>query len=245
MSETWYMVVGLLLILSTIVGWGFILYNLVSFAITGISESQRKIEVRFIVLIKAFGLYVLLGVLLATPIWLVEIVPAKRAVVHTERNDGVRVAQSFQSATIMWQWDWDKLMAGPRARVVDYNSRTADISMNFHPITDNPKVRSLRYVISASTGDSPQDLVALENSSGRVATHPGYSDDAIKPWVAERVRYLLYEFNEKNSKQLAVLYNPLDQSQQVVFRKMVEDSLAGPLHECGMYLQRVRFEIGD
>jgi hypothetical protein len=107
MSETWYMVVGLLLILSTIVGWGFILYNLVSFAITGISESQRKIEVRFIVLIKAFGLYVLLGVLLATPIWLVEIVPAKRAVVHTERNDGVRVAQSFQSATIMWQWDWE------------------------------------------------------------------------------------------------------------------------------------------
>lgn len=88
------------------------------------------------------------------------------------------------------------------------------VTMETRPITENPKVRNLRYMISVVHNETVRHVRDL----------PKFLESySMKGWgSAEKVvQYLCFEFNEQQSKEAAKFYNPLDENQQKGFEKLL------------------------
>lgn len=148
-------------------------------------------------------------------------------------RDGV-IQKVFAKKTLMWQSTWNSLSQG--AHLVAYGEHQTLVTMTAHPITENPKVRSLRYLITVKSHPGPENVLKLEQIMGK------QTNDNL---LHTRVQSLLYEFNERNSKQLALLYNPLDDTQQNEFSKLLREFMAKPLEDSGAYVYTAAFDMGD
>ncbi len=108
-----------------------------------------------------------------------------------------------------------------------------------NPITTNPKVRHLTYMVEVKVVD-----VAKVNTWAKLHDHPESIPEARQTHVVmgKKVRYCLYEFNNKNSKWLADFYNPMDDEQtkkldyHLTFE--VNQCLNGDEHQ-GLYVDRL------
>lgn len=121
-------------------------------------------------------------------------------------------------------------------------TQTAFINMEVSPITKNPKVIMLRYKVEVKGlfDDSTKLQLFLDNmwASG------------IKLWddfrrhILSVVKFQLYELNEKNSKELAVFYNPEDKKQQANFQTCIADLINPALRKVGLVVESASFQLG-
>ena len=127
----------------------------------------------------------------------------------------------------------------PGIDVIWYNHIIAPLDMNIsssvRPITENPKVRKLTYVIRVEI-DPRHYFDDSQNSEEK-------ENKAVS--AAKKIKYWLYEFNNENSKKLAEFYNPLDPWQVSQLSVMVRSYLNQP-ERLGKYLEVVKvvsFEV--
>lgn len=239
METDWFVTAIILTILSGIVGLVLIVANILSIRET----LKRKVFIdrpRGKVVISLN--YVLIGALLIAPPFILEFVKRESTIISPTKN----IVADFPGHTILWQWDWNRLITGNR--LADYSIRSAEVIITAHPITENPKVRSLRYTIDADTRKDPSSLLRFEKA-GNFQSKKYLGEDVNFTYQQQvlhrKVKSLLYEFNEANSKELAKLYNPLDNSQQERFRKLVSGFFDSQLDEMGAHITLARFEIVD
>lgn len=112
----------------------------------------------------------------------------------------------------------------------------AETSSKVHPITENPKVRGLSYTITTQIRD-PQKFVA-EMHLGRIAV-PSDLKDALLRGHHRSTEYVLYEFNNAHSKELAQFYNPLDEGQRTRLEALLRAHLDEKLASKGIKLDRL------
>ncbi len=240
LNEVAFKSIALLLGAGTVVGWILAcigLIGLITALVCFLHKSpQPGLSVKRALVFTVSVLFLIL------PLWFVEFVKDHRIII----SENGSVVQAFPKNTIIWQNRWDKLIS--QGRLTDYRERYVRVAMSAHPITDNPKVRSLKYSISVKSYESPEALIALESVVGKYTYAMGIdpttnSDEKAK--ITNKIRFLLFEFNEKKSKDLATLYNPLDDAQQARFKAMVKESIGTQLTGIGCYLDYVAFDIGE
>jgi hypothetical protein len=127
-----------------------------------------------------------------------------------------------------WLWKWDQILRG--AKIASYASKEVKVTLNFLPITLNPKVRQLKYEVKLETIDTPACYLLYRDALGRKGG---------EAWL----KFQLYEFNEKSSAEIAKLYNPLDDVQQQEFIKLLRSFLGPKLKDSGMSFRGARFDI--
>lgn len=182
----------------------------------------------------------IVGFILACPFWLVEVIKPQVLVIEGVREQA-RIVRNFDKPAILWQKEWYALVNAPGRRLVyTGNKLYASARSSFHPITDNPKVRSLRYTIEISTLGGPSGFLELEKALGPIPDQ----FSAVKQ-IETKLRYLQFEFNEKHSKELSAFYNPLDEGQQARFRVLVRDFFESPMMGMGARINGTSFSIGD
>ncbi len=121
--------------------------------------------------------------------------------------------------------------------------------MAVQPITPNPKLRDLHYDFEAVIGP---DLEAYGHyiakfgapmldkyDENRVLKPPRLNSKDINNFV----RSLLYELNERHSRDLAEFYNPLDDEQQKRFSNLVRQFIEEDLRKVGLQIRSVRFSL--
>lgn len=152
----------------------------------------------------------------------------------------------FAEDTLMWKQDWHKMSRGAHLGKYIF-PLYSHVAITAHPITENPKVRSLEYQIEVRGQPNPQALVLLERAAGEKKVQEFAHDDGVfyDRLLTYEVKSLLYEFNEKNSKRLALFYNPLDDSQQTEFAKLAHEFMDTPLTNMGSSILSIKFDIGD
>ncbi len=195
---------------------------------------------------KAWGLIVC-GLICASPFWFIELVAGNQVVIS-----GPKATAVFTKSSIVTQSKWNQLMAGPNAHLASFEPWHANVAMGIHPITENPKVRSLRYFVRVETGRTVEDVLLLEKSTGFQVSDirnvsNGQNSDASGNFtpLGTKTKSLLYEFNDKHSKELALYYNPLDASQQIGFSNLVTGYLQEPLSQMGAHVTHVEFKLED
>lgn len=181
---------------------------------------------------------IITGFILLLPFWFIETVRMDRAIIN-----GSEVLHDFTQNTIMWQWRWNSLMSNKNARLVSYGELFADVNIGVHPITENPKVRSFRYFVEIKTRPTIKDRLLLEKEIGKVSNYAGQSGSYLP--LAVCVKSMLYEFNEKHSKELAMFYNPLDESQQIEFNKLLVGDVGDKIAQMGAYIVSAKFSLDD
>src|SRR3989344_4507426 len=134
---------------------------------------------------------ILCGLAGMLPFWIVETIGKQQALVN-----GSEIAHDFSQNTIMWQWKWDSLTTGKNVHLAWYGEKWANVTMGVHPITENPKVRSFRYVVAVKTRETVPDLLLLEKSTGVIvfgfAPLPGVKPPVFLPFE-RAVKSLLYD----------------------------------------------------
>lgn len=121
--------------------------------------------------------------------------------------------------------------------------------MGLQPISDNPKVRKLIYSTEfiPETGTPTQEnMLQLVTKATTITGHNRVNDnitleDALSRWLKSH----LYEFNEKMSRDLARLYNPLDKGQQEAFMVLLREYFAPILAGSGLKLARCSFDLAQ
>ncbi len=113
--------------------------------------------------------------------------------------------------------------------------RSSTVSASVHPITDNPKVRGLKYAIEVEVLDT------------RTFFGLGYGDkdgdwEANNRRISELVEYWLYEFNNAHSRDLAVFYNPFDVRQQQALETLLGEYLKNKSNLSSKGIRFVRLE---
>lgn len=88
----------------------------------------------------------------------------------------------------------------------------ASVQSEVTPITDNPKIRTLRYELKT-------ELVSPEKF---FKAKPERAKAGLENALNELAEYWAYEFNNQHSKQVAEFYNPRDPAQQEKFNALVE-----------------------
>lgn len=152
---------------------------------------------------------------------LVVPIPALSAVVTAD----YKVIAEFKDW--QWVWKWDERLS--KARVISYARRDLPVEMEVSPITDNPKVRQLRYNLVVRVGGSAYSAAAFDRQAR------GFKSET--DWLRKR----LYEFNEQKSRELAKFYNPLEEAQQREFYWMVHEWIRDDLTQSGSTLERTEF----
>ena len=108
------------------------------------------------------------------------------------------------------------------------------------PLTDNPKVREIKYTVAVKIID-PDKFYRTEerrkmNFSGGLA--PLASEE-----MKRIIRYLLYEFNNFNSQELGQFYNPMEPKQQQAFNDFVESWINPKIAEDGIEIKGRGFKL--
>ncbi len=129
-------------------------------------------------------------------------------------------------------WKFDK-------RYKDYEmvalNRKFSVNASLHPITNNPKVRDLNYSVTIELeGTSEAALLWTKSMESSRA-------DNGRVWL----KYHLNEFSETYSRELSVLYNPLDANQQTAFRALLETFMQPRLQNTGARITESRFYLKD
>jgi len=129
-------------------------------------------------------------------------------------------------------WTGDNRLAG--AKIASYQNKPIVVSEKFKPISANPKVRDLQYIISVMRKEEGLDsFLAMKRKEEKF----GESVDF-------RCKYLLCEFVEENGRQLAELYNPYDKEQQEKFGDLVREYFDPRLAEYGCKVKDASFRKG-
>ncbi len=129
-------------------------------------------------------------------------------------------------------WRWDSQLSG--ASVVSYAAEETKVFMEVKPITDNPKVRDVRYTVIVKAFGTPEKVLAVQQWLAENNSHQN---------VKDFLEFWLYEFNEKHSQDLAVFYNPKDAKQQCLFFRLVAGFFKPHLKGSGVTLKSARFRL--
>ncbi len=158
------------------------------------------------------------------------------AVVQPVLGRSVRISIPSQTVAEVnldsWKgwWRWDPRLDKQKNRWVSLAGWDQRVTMKLSPITDNPKVRDLKYSIE---WDLPADT---DLATWNILIHELSGDDP-----QTYVQRQLYEFDEHNSRELAKFYNPLDEAQQTKFRQLVEGFMRPVFERTQLKLRKVRF----
>lgn len=113
-----------------------------------------------------------------------------------------------------------------------------EVGMAVTPITPNPKVRKLAYTVTVGTAVPDAAFADFLTVFGVPSKY-----SPMDYQIRERVQFLLYEFNEVHSKELAAFYNPLDPQQQQKFTELLRQYLAVELAKMGLTLESATFSL--
>lgn len=184
------------------------------------------------------------GLLLAIPLF-IETVPRGVAYVG---EDG-EVAMHFKHGTVLKQSTYDTL-GKRRGYWINCSSARTWVEMSVAPITENPKVRKIIYAVEVTYDEDPTvvsqliDLAAKLGLQNRFKTLKTDSwQDYLNPDIDGIIRYYLYEFNDKHSRELSMLYNPLDLKQQDEFRVLVSAYLMPKIGPYQVSITRTSFNL--
>lgn len=111
------------------------------------------------------------------------------------------------------------------------------VDSHVKPITENPKVRDLTYIVDSPVCDQRAFGVALRDHN------VGTSAAAVERFIRDRVRFELYEFNNAHSSQLGELYNPMDGDQTARLHITLEDVVAPKLKADGLCIVLVSWDV--
>jgi len=115
-------------------------------------------------------------------------------------------------------------------------AKKTEVEGEVRPITENPKVRHLKYRIEVAIVDP----VLFVRSVG---LRPGAScPDSDRPrdcQLRDTVMYEIYEFNNANSKELAKFYNPYDQHQTEELQRLMLHEFNDALIPKGINFKRL------
>ena len=133
-------------------------------------------------------------------------------------RDQNRVVTIVKRNSNFWRWAPENGMAA-----IPFTELATSTEMYVKPISANPKVRELYYTVRFFTGQFAQTIANVWRAVGMpIVNHPSELQEALQKEFGRWLKFQLYEFNEAHSQELAELYNPLDQSQQYRFRKLLE-----------------------
>ncbi len=138
------------------------------------------------------------------------------------RVDGIRYSE-FKESTMCWQRNCILIAAN------------SEIEGAVQPITDNPKVRHLKYKLEVTIVDPTAFARAVQLTPGQKC--PG--DGPNRCQLNDAVLYEIYEFNNANSKELAKYYNPYDKNQTSELQKLLNIKLTPPLMAKGINFVRL------
>lgn len=132
----------------------------------------------------------------------------------------------WQPREFAFVWEWEKFANLP-----------ANITRSSHVnvITTNPKNRRISYNLSARIVDP--------NKYFQVAGRIKKNSESIEADISASLRFWCYEFNEANSKDLAMFYNPDDQVQRLRFNELVENWMNSKLMDSGLAIRGTGFSI--
>ncbi len=139
--------------------------------------------------------------------WVCDYLPRQHFLYDVD-NKNISVVASDED---IWFMPWAILPKNYEE--IPYGEYRYQVSMNCSPVTENPKVRNLRYVVIIKTKSSPEDGLAFFERP------EGIKD--IGAWLEKQ----LYDMNEFESKELAKFYNPRDEGQQTSFEALVRKFL--------------------
>lgn len=143
----------------------------------------------------------------------------------SDDHGNISIAQVFPAPTWLWLSDLGE------NRILSYEEVEFSSDLSLSAISDNPKVKRIEYYVTISTGGTPERLLALHNS------------ELFKKHGKKWLYYLMYEFNENWSKELAKLYNPLDKEQQQKFWDLVNSFLSPILLPLQAELKSASFSL--
>ncbi len=123
-------------------------------------------------------------------------------------------------------WKPDNVIEVPRL------NNGFDLKMSAHPITENPKVRNLKYFVTVK-------IIDLAKYFGKEDVARVLRDNDAEYWV----RKTLYDFNEAKSPELGRFYNPLDKEQELQFRTLLHEFVNPQVAEHGLRVAFVKFEL--
>jgi hypothetical protein len=129
-------------------------------------------------------------------------------------------------------------------RIISVASNNYDQTLTVHPVTANPKVRDI--TCSLSLGLIEETITGF----GQVIKFIGLTKIG-SDWYSNRQRFnwdvftksLLYDFAEACSKELAELYNPLNEEQQERFKKLIQGFVKPRLVGSGLKIDSCSFSI--
>jgi hypothetical protein len=168
--------------------------------------------------IVSWGLLILLGLALFT-----KLIESETMLV----GEDLAINHVFERGPALWKWD-PRLRDG---RHVSFASFTEHFVMKLDPVTPNPKVRHLTYLVKLSGRGTPQSAQEFYREFG--TGHPTWR---------RFVQSLLYDFNEAHSKELAELFNPHEEEQQRRFKSLIRGFLDPKLEGRGLFLMESGFD---
>ena len=149
------------------------------------------------------------------------------------------VATAGQNRDLVWSWD--KRLRGNH--VIDISPEMLEtISMELQPITSNPKVRSLAYWVRVKAPGTPVARLKYLDRF-KYLRNSAFPNDFSNVHATEFVKFQLYEFDEHHSKELAMLYNPLDEKQQAQLLDLLRSSIGPVLQDVGLEVESAGFSF--
>lgn len=106
------------------------------------------------------------------------------------------------------------------------------------PITDNPKVRHLKYKIEVTIVDPVLFVRTVQLGPGATCSQ-NIGDGPMHCQLDDSVMFEIFEFNNANSKELAKFYNPYDQNQTGELQHLMLQKLNPPLIAKGINFKRL------
>lgn len=135
----------------------------------------------------------------------------------------------YSTRTCAWRW---KALEYGRAIVLLDEWMTEVTTMHIEPITANPKVRRLTYRLE-------YQIVDQEKFDGWfLGINRSYATS-----FASAVKFHLFEFQERHSRELATFYNPEDAKQQSRFAGLIMDDVGPRLVDYGLIIKEARFNL--
>lgn len=137
----------------------------------------------------------------------------------------------YSHPTNLWVWsnEWKQVQSNI---LIVGRKEIVKVGMRASPITENPKVRELRYTVEVSSILGPEGI-------------KDYYEEIIakKDTPKEYLQRLLYDFNERYSSELSEFWNPLRNEQQHAFSEMVRSFLQPHLEKAGLRFENASFQL--
>jgi len=148
----------------------------------------------------------------------------------------------FSEEHCFWRWGCNKRFKGMYG--VSYSELKVDRVLQevrrVQPITTNPKVRNICYLVSFDLNQSlkGKNLASLQKRRSLLGDH-WYGDIS----VTKIMKSALYEFSEAKSKEIAEFYNPEDPKQQEKFSNLVKSWMSEIMAGSPFIITNVTFSL--